>query len=409
MARNALIPPMQLYDAPQGPNVGNLINPLMAGFQRGDRLRQEGFQNERALTAEARQGEQLQLAKNQDARASADSAEARRERMFKTFGNMNLAVVNEPDEAKARQMFETIRRVTPDFDKEVGGQGLDLNDYRSVSRMLAARAGVLPDPLERERVTLQNKVLRRQLSQPVDDGSKIVEVNGQIIRVPRRGDGVAVFTAQPKPMPPQIKEVGGKLVSVSPDGRTATEIYGGSEGEVGTKIIGALNELATIPQRYDSFNDAVGSFQGGEIPVVSQAARVGGSIASTFSKTSPSEVRRAIDGTSETLSATIKPLIRKPGEGTWTDADQRRLDYIVGDLKRANNNAEYVRGLEEVRRRVEASFGIKLPPLKLPTAPKLQGQAPAGQMPRIQGEQDYQSLPPGTQYMAPDGSVRTKR
>lgn len=208
---------------------------------------------------------------------------------------------------------------------------------------------------------------------------------------------------------PIIKEVGGKLVSVTPDGRTATEIYSGSQAGVADKIAGSLNELATIPQRYDSFQNAVGSFQGSETPVISNIARGIGSVASTFSKTSPSEVRRAIDGTSETLAATIKDLIRKPGEGTWTDADQKRLDYIVGDLKRANNVTEYNRGLQEVRRRVEASFGIKLPPLQLPAEPKQQGQAPAQQMPRIQGEQDYQALPSGTQYMAPDGSVRTKR
>jgi hypothetical protein len=306
-------------------------------------------------------------------------------------------------------MFQTIRRVTPDFDKEVGSQGLDLNDYRSVSRVLAARAGVLPDPLERERGALQNQVLRRQLAQPVDDGSKIVEVNGQIVRVPRKGLAEEVFTAKPKPAAPMVKEVNGKLVAVSPDGTKATEIYGGSEGELATKISGTLNELATIPQRYDSFQDAVGSFQGGDIPVVSQAARIGGSIASAFSKTSPSEVRRSIDGTSETLAATIKGLIRKPGEGSWTDADQKRLDYIVGDLKKANNVAEYNRGLEEVRRRVEASFNIKLPPLNISDPGKLQGRAPAAQMPRIQSDQDYQALPTGTQYMAPDGSVRTKR
>lgn len=152
MARNSLMPQMQLYDAPQAPNVAALTNPLMQGLQTYRQGMQQQFEGDRALVAERRQGEQLQLAKNQDARASADSAEARRERMFKTFGNMNLAVVNEPDEAKARRMFETIRRVTPDFDKEVGGQGLDLTDYRSVSRVLAARAGVLPDPLERRRL-----------------------------------------------------------------------------------------------------------------------------------------------------------------------------------------------------------------------------------------------------------------
>jgi len=381
MARNALMPQMQLYDAPQGPNVGNFINPLMAGIQRGDTLRQQGFQNERALTAEARQGEQLQLAKNADTRAGEDQAFQRDDRMRKQVGGLALAVINDPDKARAATNWQKWVTAHPQLGETLTKHGQNPADWYSSASFIAAQAGVMPDPLERERGTLQNKVLRRQLEQPLDDGSKIIEVNGQIVRVPRQGDGVSVYSAPPKPTPPQIKEVNGKLVSVSPDGKTATEIYGGSEAEVGAKIIGSLNELGTIPQRYDSFNDAVGSFQGGDIPIVSNLARGVGSVASTFSKTSPSEVRRAIDGTSETLASTIKALIRKPGEGTWTDADQKRLDYIIGDLKKANNVKEYDRGLEEVRRRVEASFGIKLPPLSLPARDKVQGKLSDDQPP----------------------------
>ena len=69
MVRNTLMPQMQLYDAPSGPNVGNFINPLMAGLKRGDDMRQQEFANERALALEARQGEQLNLAKDANTRA----------------------------------------------------------------------------------------------------------------------------------------------------------------------------------------------------------------------------------------------------------------------------------------------------------------------------------------------------
>lgn len=134
-------------------------------------------------------------------------------------------------------------------------------------------------------------------------------------------------------------------------------------------ITGGLNELASLPDRFDSFDNAVGSFRGDQTSWAGQTVgtlgRMWGSVTSAFERTStsPSEVRRAITGSTETLAASIKPLIRGPNEGVWTDADQQRLNVIVGDLAQANTKDEYYRGLEGVRRRVEANFGLKLPPI----------------------------------------------
>lgn len=134
-------------------------------------------------------------------------------------------------------------------------------------------------------------------------------------------------------------------------------------------ITGGLNELASLPDQFDSFDNAVGSFRGDETSwtgrTVGTLGRVWGSFTSAVERTgtSPSEVRRAIAGSTETLAASIKPLIRGPTEGVWSDADQQRLSSIIGDLAQANNKEEYYRGLEGVRRRVEANFGLKLPPI----------------------------------------------
>src|SRR5262249_60720949 len=77
----------------------------------------------------------------------------------------------------------------------------------------------------------------------------------------------------------------------------------------------------------------------------------------------PAEVRRAISGATETLSAVIKPLIRKPGEGAWSDADQAKLSAIVGNLLQVNDMAQFHRELENVRLRINSNFGINLPPI----------------------------------------------
>lgn len=152
MARNALMPQMQLYDAPQGPNVGNFLNPLMAGIQRGDTLRQQGFQNERALTAEARQGEQLQLAKNADTRAGEDQAFQRDDRMRKQVGGLALAVINDPDKARAATNWQKWVAAHPQLGETLTKHGQNPADWYSSASFIAAQAGVMPDPLERRRL-----------------------------------------------------------------------------------------------------------------------------------------------------------------------------------------------------------------------------------------------------------------
>jgi hypothetical protein len=72
-------------------------------------------------------------------------------------------------------------------------------------------------------------------------------------------------------------------------------------------------------------------------------------------------VRNNIVGATEALAAAIKPLIRGPGEGVWTDADQARLVSIVGDLSQSSNKGEYQRRLNAVRDRIQANFGLDIP------------------------------------------------
>jgi hypothetical protein len=74
----------------------------------------------------------------------------------------------------------------------------------------------------------------------------------------------------------------------------------------------------------------------------------------------PSEVRSNIVGSTESLAAAIKPLIRAPGEGVWTDADQARLVAVVGDLAQARNKDEYRRRLNAVRDRVKSNFNLDI-------------------------------------------------
>ena len=153
------------------------------------------------------------------------------------------------------------------------------------------------------------------------------------------------------------------------------------------KISGGLNRLATVPSDVgrQSFEYATGPLQGDENAAWFNPgpplARAWGSLANSVfgNATATTDVRNRIAGDVEALAAVIKPLIRKPGEGPWTDADQKRLVAVVGSLAESNNADEYARNLENVRQRIIANFGIDLPPIAGAT----------------QGQQVPQQLPPG--------------
>ena len=143
------------------------------------------------------------------------------------------------------------------------------------------------------------------------------------------------------------------------------------EESTANKISGGLNRLATVPQDVgrQSFEHATGPLQGDENSAWFNPgpplARAWGSLANSIfgNDTATTDVRNRIAGDVEALAAVIKPLIRKPGEGPWTDADQKRLVAVVGSLAESNNADEYARNLENVRQRIIANFGIDLPPI----------------------------------------------
>jgi hypothetical protein len=130
-----------------------------------------------------------------------------------------------------------------------------------------------------------------------------------------------------------------------------------------------LTNLNAKADAYDdvSFGNAVGPIQGSTpdgllsaVPV--NAARLAGEVKNWWGggKTAPSEVRSTIMADTETLAAAIKPLIRKPGEGVWTDQDQARLVSIVGDLSQSSDKQEFRRRLNNVRDRLKSNFNLDI-------------------------------------------------
>jgi hypothetical protein len=130
-----------------------------------------------------------------------------------------------------------------------------------------------------------------------------------------------------------------------------------------------LRNIKTYVDNLDntSFENALGPLQGAEPGniITQQLARVpraGGEIANYFEggKTAPTEIRNQIGGSAQALSAAIKPLVRAPGEGIWTDKDQELLDRIVGNLAESRNKSEFASRLQGVANRIQDNFGIDL-------------------------------------------------
>lgn len=143
---------------------------------------------------------------------------------------------------------------------------------------------------------------------------------------------------------------------------------------------------ATAANNKGSLESAIGPLQGAEPndivgAAAAKAARLGGEVTNYLSggELAPTEVRSNIRGATETLATAIKPLIRGPGEGTWTDSDQARLVSIVGDLATARDLPEFKRRLNAVKDRLKANFGLDLKFDASPDKTKIVPSGPASQ------------------------------
>jgi len=74
------------------------------------------------------------------------------------------------------------------------------------------------DPLDRQHKALQNETLQRNLNAPPPDGSKLIEVNGSIVRVPAQGQGPATTVYGSDPTTQRRQQ----LVAAKMDPETAT-------------------------------------------------------------------------------------------------------------------------------------------------------------------------------------------
>jgi hypothetical protein len=110
------------------------------------------------------------------------------------------------------------------------------------------------------------------------------------------------------------------------------------------------------------------------------------------------------------------------GAGQVTDFEGARGEAAIAAIETAQSKEQYLQELANLKRMMQASYtdmqrkaGLadQPTPVRTQTIDPATGQpGPAGASggpARIQTQQEYQALPPGTPYVAPDGSIRTKQ
>jgi hypothetical protein len=161
--------------------------------------------------------------------------------------------------------------------------------------------------------------------------------------------------------------------------------------QMAPRIVEGLKNLSKMADTYNdaAFENSLGPIQGSDpdsggllTAPIANIARLYGEAANVVQggNATPNEVRNNVRGSTEALAAAIKPLIRDPGEGVWTDADQERLVGIVGDLGQTSSKKEYRKRLNAVADRIRSNFGLQIdfnaeaaagaaPPAAAPQAP----------------------------------------
>ncbi|MFM9850138.1 MAG: hypothetical protein ACKVP3_23650 [Hyphomicrobiaceae bacterium] len=150
--------------------------------------------------------------------------------------------------------------------------------------------------------------------------------------------------------------------------------------KAGEQVAGAIDQLTRLPMDFgkQALERAIGPWSATDPNPASQAGiwgtgisvdNLGRNIARGIGEVSakmeggaaPTEVRDRIETVTKNLAAVMKPLVRAPGEGAWSDKDQANLEAQIGMLTRARSAEEYERRLSDIRENISKVFKLQVP------------------------------------------------
>ena len=265
MARNSLMPQMQLYDAPQGPNVAALTNPLMQGMQTYRQGMQQQFQGDRALAAEGR-------ANRGEARADETMRLQKEKMQIERLGKMAQVVdgITEPTQRAAA--WQRLRQGFPGFDESFSKYS-DPNDHVNGPKYLMAEVGSYKSPQERESERLKNDQIRAQTDMTRAHAEFYKARAGGM--APQSG---AASAAAADPLQGAGMDENGNIVTQRTSGTAPAYGYGDGSSSFGLPAYqqqGALPEPMRLGGPRDDI-DASMRVDEGRVPRGTQVAQVGG-------------------------------------------------------------------------------------------------------------------------------------
>lgn len=170
-----------------------------------------------------RQDQELGLREKQVEQSMKTTAMQQEKIMAERSAGLAQMALNEKDPAKRTAIMNRVYSMHPDFTKNLSAHGVDPNDHQTVANFLVAEARGYQDPLERQKQEAQLGLIRAQTNaanQRVDQ-SKVMEVNGRLVRVPQSGPAEEIYNAGPDTSKlPQGYTLG-------PDGASLKAIPGG--------------------------------------------------------------------------------------------------------------------------------------------------------------------------------------
>jgi hypothetical protein len=129
----------------------------------------------------------------------ADRGRENETKLAQRVAGLSQMVMNEPDPVKQQQMWGKFTSADPRIAKTLTQYGFDPNDHINGPKFIIAQARGYQDPTEARKAELQNKYLEAQIgaANQRQDQTKVMEVNGRLVRIPQSGAAEEIYNAGP--------------------------------------------------------------------------------------------------------------------------------------------------------------------------------------------------------------------
>lgn len=323
-------------------------------------------------------------------------------------GKMAMAIQNMRDDDPAKAA--AWQRYLKTFGD--GNHSPEEMDFRTGPKLAAAAAGQFLDPRESRMKDLEIQQKQAQINalNRRESGSKLMEVNGRIVRIPESGPAQEVYAA------PSGSDVAA-MTKGAPSGytwndpqnpRAGVSPIPGVEKPIPGEVAGKVAMMNMARKGIDQTRGAferdwgagdVAKYGAANIPLVGDFSPASGDIG-----IAQRNIRVGIEAALRTMTGAAAPEqeVRRymamfaPGANDTKESAKQKLDGLMNFMNQAETLVLQGRGQ------------VELPQLQGGAEQPAQAKQPTGAV-QPKSAAEYQSLPSGTVYVDPEGIQRVKK